>query len=91
MESELTLVVQMVIERISKFNGEDVTQVLEVYEYEMANRGATGVQMVPHINRVFTLDVRARVIKLSEKFREDWVGFRQALLDEYMLDDQTRM
>ena len=32
MESELTLAVQMVIERISKFNGEDVTRFLEVYE-----------------------------------------------------------
>ena len=91
MESELTLAVQTVIERISKFNGEDVTRFLEVYEYEMASRGATGVQMVSHINRVCTLDVRARVTELSERFHEDWVGFRQALLDEYMLDDQTRM
>ena len=91
MESELTLAVQTVIERISKFNGEDVTRFLEVYEYEMASRGATGEQMVSRINRVCTLDVRARVTELSERFREDWAGFRQALLDEYMLDDRTRM
>ena len=91
MESELTLAVQTVIERISKFNGEDVTRFLEVYEYEMANRGATGEQMVSRINQVCTLDVRARVTELSERFREDWAGFRQALLDEYMLDDRTRM
>jgi hypothetical protein len=91
MEGELTLAIQTVIERISKFNGEDVTRFLEVYEYEMASRGATGVQMVLHINRVCTLDVRARVMELSEKFREHWVGFRQALLDDYMLDDGTRM
>ena len=91
MESKLTLVVPMVIERINKFNGEDVTRFLEVYEYEMCNRGATRVQMVLHINRVCTLDVQARVTELSEKFREDWVGFHQALLDEYMLDDQTKI
>ena len=52
----------MVIERISKFNDEDVTRFLEVYKYEMANRGATGVQMVLHINRICTLDVRARLL-----------------------------
>ena len=91
MESELTRAIQTVIERISKFNGEDFTRFLKVYEYEMARRGETGVQMVLHINRVCTLDVRARVTELSEKFREDWVGFRQALLDEYMLDDRTGM
>ena len=91
MESELTLVLQTVIERISKFNGEDVTRFLQVYEYEMASREATGVQIISHINRVCTLDVRARVTELSEKFREDWPGFHQALLDEYMLDDRTRM
>mgnify|MGYP006997911728 FL=1 len=91
MESELTLTVQTVIERINKFNGEDVTRFLEVYEYEMANRGATEVQMVSHINRFYTLDVRARVTELCENFCEDWAGFRQTLLDEYMLDHRTRM
>ena len=50
MESELTLAIQMVIERIKKFNGQDITRFLEFYEYEMSNRGATGVQMVLHIN-----------------------------------------
>ena len=57
MESELTLAVQTVIEKISKFNGEDVTRYLEVYEFETANRGEIGVQKVSHINRVHTLDV----------------------------------
>ena len=46
MESELTHAIQTVIERISKFIGEDVTRFLEVYEYKMASRGATRVQMV---------------------------------------------
>ena len=64
MESELTLVVQTVMERINIFNDEDVTRFLEVNKYEMASRGATGVQMVFHINRVCTLDVRARVTEL---------------------------
>ena len=40
------LVVQIVIEKIGKFNGENVTRYLEVYEYEMTTRGAIGVQMV---------------------------------------------
>ena len=57
MESELTLAIQTVIKRINKFNGEDVNQFLKVYEYEMASRGATGLQMVSHINRVCTVDV----------------------------------
>ena len=26
-----------------------------------------------------------------ERFREDWAGLYEALLDEYMLDNQTRM
>ena len=47
--------------------------------------------MVLHINPVCTLDVRERVTELSVKFREDWVGFCQALFDDYMLDDRTRM
>ena len=47
--------------------------------------------MVSHIIRVYTLDGRARVKELSEKFREDWVEFHQAFLDEYMLDDRTQI
>ena len=45
-ESELTLVIQTIIEKISKFGGEDIARYLEVYEYEMTTRGAIGVQMV---------------------------------------------
>ena len=71
MESELALAIQTVIERTSRFNGEDITRFLEVYEYKMASRGATGVQIVSHINWVCTLDARARVTELSEKFHED--------------------
>ena len=47
--------------------------------------------MVSHIIRVYTLDGRARVKELSEKFYEDWVGFHQAFLDECMLDDRIRI
>ena len=74
MESELTLVVQTVMERINIFNDEDVTRFLEVNKYEMASRGATGVQMVSHINPICTLDVPAKVTKLCEKFHEG-LGF----------------
>ena len=72
MESRLTLALQMVIERIDKFSGEDITQFLEVYEYEIGNW-------------VYIVDVRARVTELLEKFREDWIGFHQAMLDENIL------
>ena len=89
MENVLTLAIQTVIGRINKFNGKDVTWFLEFYEYEMANRGETGVQIVSHINWVCTLDVQERIIELSEKFCEDRAKFRQALLDEYILDDRT--
>ena len=59
----------MVIQRINKFRGEDITRFLEVYEYEMANRGTTEVHVVSKINRAYKLDVWARVMELHEKFR----------------------
>ena len=58
MESRLTLALQMVIERIDKFSGEDITQFLEVYEYEIGNW-------------VYIVDVRARVMEFQKKFHED--------------------
>ena len=48
----------MVIERIDKFSGEDITQFLEVYEYEIGNW-------------VYIVDVRARVMEFQKKFHED--------------------
>ena len=31
------------------------------------------------------------VVEFRERFRVDWSGFRQAVLDEYMFDDRTRV
>ena len=47
--------------------------------------------MVPQFNRVVTLDVQIRVVEIQEIFKVDWNGFHQALLDDYMLDDLTRV
>ena len=57
----------------------------------MANKHATGLHIVAQFNRAATLDVQVKVMEFQERFQVDWSQFRQALLDEYMLDDRTRV
>ena len=79
LERELTLVVQLVIQKIGQFNGDDITRFLEVYMYEMAKKGVVGLHTVTQSNRVVTLNVQVKVVEFQEIFHVDWNGFHQAL------------
>ena len=48
----MTVAIQLVIQNIGQFNGEDIRRFLVVYENEMTNKGATGVNMVAQFNSV---------------------------------------
>ena len=43
------------------------------------------------INFMMTLQDQIKVAEFQERFCVDWNGFRQALLDVYMLDNSTRV
>ena len=57
LESDLILVIQLIIQKIGQFNFENIMRFFEVCEHEMADRGATGLHIVAQFNRVVTLDV----------------------------------
>ena len=54
MESELTVPIQAIMEKIRKFGDKDITRFLEVYEYKMAswgrNYGAEGDKLQPSLH-----------------------------------------
>ena len=51
----------------------------------------TMLHMVGQFDKVVTLEVRVKVYEFQERFHIDRSGFCQALLNEYMLDDHTRV
>ena len=86
-------VLQMVNQRVGEFNRRSTSQFLREFEKEMKLQGVNDQSMVRCFHRISSVEVCNRVIELQNDLIHgvSWNAFKQALMQEYSLDDESRI
>ena len=74
--------VERVVDRVGRFNGDDVPRFLEAQDAEMAKGGVDEAMRLEYFPRVAAVSVHKEVKELREA-HESWVSFEGALLEAY--------
>ena len=74
--------VKRVVDRVGRFNGDDVPRFLEAYNAEMMKEGVDGAMRLECFRRVAAVSVHKEVTELREA-HESWESFEGALLEAY--------
>jgi hypothetical protein len=72
------------------FDGTNITKFLATYRSEMQQRDVNDRSQIASFKRVVEPQICERVIEIQNA-EATWVRFEKALLEQYMLDDASRM
>ena len=74
--------VERVVDRVGRFNGDDVPRFLEAYDAEMTEWGVDEAMRLEYFRRVAAVSVHKEVKELQEA-HESWESFEGALMEAY--------
>ena len=74
--------VERVVDRVGRFNGDEVPNFLRAYNAEMVEWGVDEATRQEYFCRVVAVSIHKEVTKLQQA-HESWVSFQEALLEAY--------
>ena len=82
--------VDNILARVGIFEGMNLTRFLKIYNEEMLKRGVDEASKINSFSRVCAIGLQERIQELQRE-NQTWTTFERALLNEYNLNDMSRM
>ena len=90
MMASIDKAVDNILARVGIFEGMNLTRFLKIYNEEMLKRGVSEAAKINGFSRVATIGLQERIQELQRE-HHTWANFERALLNEYNLNDMSRM
>ncbi|MCO5554734.1 hypothetical protein L7F22_008268 [Adiantum nelumboides] len=82
---------QVVTDKLQRFEGRDISKFCRLYEQSMEDNGIQDCEAVDGFHLIVVPELRARLVELQAQQGIDWPELKKALKEEYFLEDSQRV
>ncbi|MCO5583121.1 hypothetical protein L7F22_037029 [Adiantum nelumboides] len=81
----------VVTDKLQRFEGRDIPKFCKLYEQSMEDNEIQDREAVDGFHLIVVLELRTRIVELQTQQGTDWSELKQALKEEYFLEDSQRV